>query len=110
MLSKDALKDFPLRWVTRHLVNPYFMALQRQQIEELTLADKTFPAELRLRALEAVGSRDREVVRCGLSALAFVGMAEDAAVVQALRRHANKNVARDAGTCLFEIKQRSRRA
>ena len=50
-----------------------------------------------------------EVVRHGLSALAFIGAAEDAGAVRPLLTHANKGVARDAGICLFEIKQRGRR-
>ena len=109
MFSKDALKDYPMRWVTRKLSNPYFMALQKEQIDELTLADRAFPAELRFCALKAVQSHDLETVRYGLSALAFVGLAEDAIIVQSLVAHTSKSVSQDAKTCLFEIMRWGRR-
>lgn len=108
MLPKDALKDYPLCWVARKLTNPHFMARQRKQIDELTAVDEAFPAELRSCALEAVQSRDLEVIRCGLSALAFVGARADAIIIQPLLVHPNSRVAREAKTCLFEIKQRGR--
>ena len=110
MITKDLLKDFPLRWISYRLNKPRFMDRQREIIEGLTLADKRFPDELRLAALGALQNHDLEVVRCGLSALAFVGVADDIPALQRLAMHEDPIVVQDTHTCLFEIKRRLRHA
>ena len=106
MTATEALKDFPLRWVVYPLSKPRFLANQRAIIEELAAADEQFPARLRRAALMAIQSRDAEVVRCGLSALAFVGTLDDLPAVGTLELHGSSMVQREMRTCLFEIKHR----
>jgi hypothetical protein len=77
----------------------------KESLDDKTDADPSFPAQLRSAALKALETDDSDLLRRGLTALAFVGRIEDATVVDALTQHADADVAKDARTSLFEIRR-----
>ena len=75
-------------------------------MEEKTNGDSDYPRRLRMSALEAIDTSDPTWLRKALHALAFVGEASDALIIQRLTEHSNKAVATDAKTSLFEFRRR----
>jgi hypothetical protein len=92
------------------LSKPLFMDHLKRYVEEKTAADPDFPSQLRGAALKAIEIDDPVLLRRGLTALAFVGRKSDAPQVESLTHHPNTDVAKDARTCLFELKSRASEA
>lgn len=101
-------RDFLLRGMPWDLSRPRFMDFQREHIGDKARSDPSFPANLRLVALESLENERPEVVRRGLVALTFVGMREDLPIVEKLAMHSDVDISRDARTCLFEMSKRHR--
>ena len=102
--------DFLLRKMPWDLSRPRFMDAQRDQIEDYTEADASFPEQLRQAALDTLTRESSEEVRRALTALTFVGQPTDQPRLEVLTRHDDSDVCRDARTALFEIKLRARAA
>jgi len=111
-MSNEPL-DYGWFFLTRRmpydLSKPRFMVRLKEYFEDKTDADPAFHIQLRAAALQAIKTNDTDLLCRGLTALAFVGDITDTVYVEELTCHHNANVAKDARTCLFEIKQRARR-
>ncbi|HJT19785.1 MAG TPA: hypothetical protein VJ746_04915 [Nitrospira sp.] len=101
----SVVRDFLLKRMPWDLSRPRFIENQREHLREKAQADPMFPVRLREVALETLQSDKPEIIRRGLTALAFVGAEIDLPAIERLKAHRHPAVSRDAGTCLFEIKK-----
>ena len=90
------------RYFTSHL------QLLRQSIADQVGADPEFGARLRVAALEALETGDTEYIRRAIQVLSVAGLAEDQARISLFLPHPDEAVGKDARSCLFEMKMRSR--
>jgi hypothetical protein len=81
---------------------PRDLDLLRQFISERAAGDSEFRARARRVALRALELNDPVLIRTGIQVLAVVGQDDDLSRIQALLRHSDSNVAKDARCCLFE--------
>jgi hypothetical protein len=89
------------------LATPFLLSLHGQHIADAQAASPGFATRLRRVALETLEGQDPAWLRRALGALAFVGTKEDVTRISLLMGHSDEGVAKDAGTCLFEIRKRT---
>src|SRR2546430_9772882 len=99
----DEAKFYMLHRMPWGLSRPRFMDSQRKHIEQVALARPEFPGYLRQAALTALDADDTELIRRGLTALAFVVTPDDLSRVKQFLVHKDTDIAKDAKTCVFEI-------
>jgi len=98
---------FVERFPPHYLQAPRFISTFRTWIHEAALAQEGFEDRLRSAALYAMATDDPATIRRGLQCLASVGKLTDLPRLDALSRHQDEDVSRDAKTCAFEISHNS---
>jgi hypothetical protein len=108
--SSEIRASYEWHFLTKHpshyLREPFSIQLYRKWIIEETTARAEFTENLRAAALHALGDSDTMLMRQGLQALAHVGRLDDLPLLNRIIQHPNALVARDAKTCIFEIRHR----
>ncbi len=103
----DVVSDFMYRHGTWLRRGRFGITLYQKWVAERSQADEGFPERLRARAIEALAEDDVEALRCGIVALAVVGRPGDAGCISPLVGHTDPAIARDARTCLFDLRKKS---
>ena len=92
-----------LRDTAVRLYRPFDLSFNRRRVEEIEAGRPGFAGQLRLAALNAIQSGDRELVHKGIAALAIVGEHPDCRALEAVP----PEHARTARTAIFEIEHNS---
>jgi hypothetical protein len=98
---------FLTRYPPTFLSAPRFIAMMRAWVTDAA-ARPDFAHQLRQASRAAIEFADTTLVRQGLQCLAFTGTYDDLQAIEALTKHEDPLVAKDARTCAFEICHGSR--
>jgi hypothetical protein len=105
----DPLREYAQFWLERTAVRlgqPNWHRLNRYWIENIESGRPGFAAQLRLVALDALGSEDATWAEKGVAALAVVGHPEDLDRLAAYSERRGGAASKNARTAIFEIEHR----
>ena len=89
-------------WHKENALAPKDLDILSDFIERNSETNPNFRSRAREVSLDALGMEDPVLIRTGIQVLTVVGTDEDMSLIRSFLNHANRAVARDARSALFE--------